>query len=210
MRKAWCIRWAHAVRFEIDARSYWSYLVSLSVILQVLVLPIVGAGADYGHRKKQYLAATAYVGAAAATAMFWLQGSAYLWGGALFIFANVSFGASVVVYNSFLPEIAPPEQSDAVSSRGWGIGYIGGGVLLALNLLLYLNAQTVGITEAMAVRISLGSAGVWWAVFTIPTLLTLRNRGPAKTLPKAKTRGGSGARATAPHAGGYPALSADA
>jgi MFS transporter, UMF1 family len=173
----------HPLGIPVDARSYWSYLVSLSVILQVLVLPIVGAGADYGHRKKQYLAVTAYAGAAAATAMFWLQGSAYLWGGALFIFANVSFGASVVVYNSFLPEIAPPEQRDTVSSRGWGIGYIGGGVLLALNLLLFLNAKRFGITEGMAVRISLSSAGVWWAVFTIPTLLTLRNRGAAHALP---------------------------
>jgi UMF1 family MFS transporter len=176
----------HPLGIPVDARSYWSYLVSLSVVLQVLVLPIVGAGADYGHRKKQYLAVTAYAGAAAATAMFWLQGSAYLWGGALFIFANVSFGASVVVYNSFLPEIAPPEQRDAVSSRGWGVGYIGGGVLLALNLLLFLNAKRVGITEGMAVRISLSSAGVWWAVFTIPTLLTLRNRAPAHTLPRGK------------------------
>ncbi len=166
----------HPLGISVDARSYWSYLVSLSVILQVLVLPVVGAAADYGHRKKQYLAATAYLGAAAATAMFWLQGSAYLWGGALFILANVSFGASVVVYNSFLPEIAPPELRDAVSSKGWGIGYIGGGVLLALNLLLYLNAKRIGITDGMAVRISLGSAGVWWGVFTIPTLLTLRNR----------------------------------
>ena len=176
----------HPLGIPVDARSYWSYLVSLSVILQVLVLPIIGAGADYGHRKKQYLGVTAYVGAAAATAMFWLRGSSYLWGGALFIVANVSFGASVVVYNSFLPEIAPPEQRDAVSSRGWGIGYIGGGVLLALNLLLFLNAKRAGITEAMAVRISLSSAGVWWAVFTIPTLLTLRNRGPAHTLPRGK------------------------
>jgi UMF1 family MFS transporter len=176
----------HPLGIPVDARSYWSYLVSLSVILQVLVLPIVGAGADYGHRKKQYLAVTAYAGAAAATAMFWLQGSAYLWGGALFIFANVSFGASVVVYNSFLPEIAPPEQRDAVSSRGWGVGYIGGGVLLALNLLLFLNAKKVGITEGMAVRISLSSSGVWWAVFTIPTLLTLRNRGSAHALPRGK------------------------
>jgi MFS transporter, UMF1 family len=73
-----------------------------------------------------------------------------------------------------------------VSSRGWGIGYIGGGVLLALNLLLFLNAKRAGITEAMAVRISLSSAGVWWAVFTIPTLLTLRNRGPAHMLPRGK------------------------
>jgi len=92
----------------------------------------------------------------------------------------------VVVYNSFLPEIAPPEQRDAVSSRGWGIGYIGGGVLLALNLLLFLNAKRVGITEGMAVRLSLGSAGIWWAAFTIPTLLTLRNRGPAHAVPGGK------------------------
>jgi UMF1 family MFS transporter len=174
----------HPLGIPVDARSYWSYLVSLSVILQVLVLPIVGAAADYGHRKKQYLAVTAYVGAAAATAMFWLEGRAYLWGGALFIIANVSFGASVVVYNSFLPEIAPPDQRDAVSSRGWGIGYIGGGALLALNLLLYLNAARIGISEAMAVRISLGSAGVWWAVFTIPALMTLRNRMPAHAPPR--------------------------
>jgi len=167
---------------KIDARSYWSYMVSLSVIVQVLVLPITGAIADYGRRKKECLAGAAYVGAAAATAMYFLKGDMYLWGGALFILANVSFGASVVIYNSFLPEIAPPEERDAVSSHGWGIGYLGGGLLLALNLLLYQNAQRLGISEALAVRISLSSAGVWWAIFTIPTLVTLRNRGPAKKL----------------------------
>jgi UMF1 family MFS transporter len=108
--------------------------------------------------------------------MFWLQGSHYLLGGALFVVANVVFGASIVVYNSFLPEIAPPEQRDAVSSKGWGIGYAGGGVLLALNLLLAMNAEKLGLSETMAVRISLGSAGVWWAAFTIPALVALRNR----------------------------------
>jgi MFS transporter, UMF1 family len=172
----------HPLGITVDARSYWSYLVSLSVILQVLVLPIVGAVADYGNRKKQCLALTAYLGAACATAMFWLQGADYLLGGALFILANVSFGASIVVYNSFLPEVAPPEQRDAVSSKGWGIGYIGGGVLLALNLVLALNASKLGITEAMAVRISLGSTGVWWAVFTVPALLALRNRSASRKM----------------------------
>ena len=174
----------HPLGIPVDARSYWSYLVSLSVILQVLVLPIVGSIADYGRRKKECLAATAYLGAGAAISMYWLQGGAYLWGGALFIVANVSFGASVVIYNSFLPEIAPPEQRDAVSSKGWGIGYIGGGVLLALNLLLFMNASRIGITEALAVRINLASAGVWWAVFTIPVLITLRNRAAVRVLPR--------------------------
>ncbi|MEQ1948756.1 MAG: MFS transporter [Bryobacteraceae bacterium] len=172
----------HAFGITMDARSYWSYLVSLSVILQVLVLPVVGALADYGRRKKQYLGITAYTGAAAATAMFFLDGDRYLLGGGLFIIGNVMFGASIVVYNSFLPEIATREERDRVSSRGWGIGYLGGGTLLALNLLLYLNAAKIGITEGMAVRISLGSSGIWWAIFTIPPLLTLRNRGSAHSL----------------------------
>jgi len=179
----------HPLGIAVDARAYWSYLVSLSVILQVAVLPVVGALADYGRRKKQYLAATAYTGAAAGAAMFFLTGDHYLWGGALFIVGNVMFGASIVVYNSFLPEIAEPDERDAVSSRGWGIGYLGGGFLLALNLVLYLNAAKLGISESMAVRISLGSAGVWWAVFTIPTLLALRNRGHAHAIHAASAVG---------------------
>jgi len=146
-------------------------------------LPVVGAIADYGRKKKQCLGATAYLGALATVAMFFLQGNQYLLGGALFLVANVSFGASIVVYNSFLPEIAPPEQRDAVSSKGWGIGYLGGGLLLALNLLLYLNAARIGLSEAMAVRFSLSSAGIWWGLFTIPTLVTLRDRGAARVLP---------------------------
>lgn len=171
----------HPLGIPVSARSYWSYLISLSVILQVLFLPIVGAIADYGRRKKQALGATAYLGAAATMAMFLLHGQEYLLGGALFLIANVSFGAGVVIYNSFLPEIAPPEDRDAVSSKGWATGYVGGGLLLALNLLLYLNAARIGISDETAIRISLASAGAWWAVFTLLPLLALRNRGAART-----------------------------
>ena len=85
----------------------------------------------------------------------------------LFLIANLAFGASMVVYNSFLPDIAPPEQRDAVSSTGWGIGYLGGGLLLALNLALFTKAKALGLSEAMAVRINLASAGVWWALFSM-------------------------------------------
>ncbi|HLH39027.1 MAG TPA: MFS transporter [Bryobacteraceae bacterium] len=173
----------HPFGWALDPRSYWSFLVSLSVILQVLFLPIIGAVADYGRRKKEVLAATAYLGASATIGMLFLQGRDFLFGGLLFLVANVAFGASVVIYNSFLPEIAPPEDRDAVSSKGFGIGYIGGGLLLALNLILYLRAGAVGVSEGLAVRISLCSAGVWWAIFTIPTLLALRNRGAARNLP---------------------------
>jgi UMF1 family MFS transporter len=177
----------HPLGIPVDPRSFWSYMVSLSVAAQVLVLPVVGAIADYGRRKKEVLGVTAYLGASATMAMFFLRGSDYLFGGVLFLIANVSFGASSVIYNSFLPEIASPEERDAVSSKGWGIGYLGGGLLLALNLLLYLRADKIGISEGLAVRISLSSAGAWWAAFTIPVLLALRNRGAARQLPAGRS-----------------------
>lgn len=183
----------HALGLPIDPRSYWSYLVGLSVGAQVILLPLIGALVDYGRRKKEVLALTAYLGAAATAAMFFLEGSKYWLGGALFLIANVSFGAAEAIYNSFLPEIASPEQRDAVSSKGFGIGYLGGGALLALNLVLFLRAGQIGISEGMAVRVSLSSAGVWWAVFTIPTLLALRNRGPARTLPPGQSAIGAAA-----------------
>jgi UMF1 family MFS transporter len=174
--------YVHPFGIPVDARSYWSYIVSLSVIFQVIFLPMVGAIADYGRRKREVLAATAYLGAVATIGMFFLQGTDYLFGGLLFVIANLAFGAAEAIYNSFLPEIAPPEERDAVSSKGFALGYIGGGLLLALNLVLFLNAAKIGISDGMAVRISLSSAGVWWAIFTIPTLVTLRNRGPARML----------------------------
>lgn len=163
----------------VDARSYWSYLISLSVVSQVAVLPVVGAVADASRNKKRILGALAYTGAAATVAMFALTDGMYLPGGALFLVANLAFGASIVVYNSFLNDIAPPEQRDAVSSRGWGIGYLGGGLLLGLNLLLYQQAPRLCLDEAMAVRISLGSAGAWWAFFTVIPMMGLRARGAA-------------------------------
>jgi UMF1 family MFS transporter len=148
----------HPFGIPVDAKSLWGYLSSLSVGIQVLTLPVVGAIADYGRRKKEVLAATAYLGATSAALMFFVKGQDYLLGSALFMIANVAFGASVVIYNSFLPEIAAPDERDAVSSKGWGIGYIGGGVLLALNLVLLMKAESIGMSTGMAVRISLASS----------------------------------------------------
>jgi MFS transporter, UMF1 family len=178
----------HPLGIPVDPRSFWSYAIGISVGAQVLFLPVIGALADFGRHKKRILALTAYLGAGVTAALFFIQGHNYLAGGVLFIVANVSFGAAEAIYNSFLPEIAPPEQRDAVSSKGWATGYLGGGLLLALNVLLYMNSARLGLSEAMAVRISLSSAGVWWAVFTIPTLLALRDRGPARVLPPGRSR----------------------
>ena len=168
---------------KVAAESFFPYVVSLSVLLQVIFLPLLGAIADYSHFKKQMLAFFAYVGAFATMAMYFMQGKNYLLGGGLFIVANLSFGASIVFYNAFLIDIARPEERDRVSSMGWALGYIGGGFLLALNLLLFAKAGDLGLSIAVAVRINLASAGVWWAIFTVIPLVALKQRQPAKQLP---------------------------
>jgi len=165
---------------QVDARSYWSYLISLSVLSQVFCLPLLGAVADYSVNKKRLLGVFAYTGALATVAMFALTDGMYFAGGVLFLIANLAFGASIVIYNSFLNDVAPEEQRDSVSSEGWGIGYLGGGIMLGLNLLLYQKAESFGISGDMAVRISLGSAGAWWALFAMIPMFGLRNRKPVK------------------------------
>lgn len=170
----------HPLGIPVDPRSWWGYLISISVVTQIFTLPIAGAIADFSPNKKRLMALFAYTGALATAAMFFLQGGEYFLGGVLFLIANLAFGASIVVYNSFLPEIAPPEQRDAVSSTGWGIGYLGGGLLLALNLALFTKAKALGLSEAMAVRINLASAGVWWALFSVIPLVAIRNRPPGR------------------------------
>ena len=168
---------------KVAPESFFPYVVSLSVLLQVIFLPLLGAIADYSHFKKQMLAFFAYVGAFATMGLYFLQGTNYLLGGALFLVANLSFGASIVFYNAFLVDIAAPEDRDRVSSMGWALGYIGGGLLLALNLLLFAKASDFGLSIGEAVRINLASAGVWWAVFTVIPLVALKRRQPVKQLP---------------------------
>lgn len=159
--------------FPIRAESLFPYTVSLSVVLQVVLLPVVGALADRSGRKRTLLALFAYTGAAATMGLYFLHGTNYLLGVVLFVVANMAFGTSVVVYNAFLPEIAEPDERDGVSARGWALGYLGGGLLLALNLALYLRHDALGLPQGAAVRISLASAGVWWAVFTLVPLRAL-------------------------------------
>lgn len=167
----------------VAAGAFFPYMVSLSVLLQVLFLPVLGAISDYTHLKKHLLGLFAYIGAFATTGLYFLQGSNYLFGGILFLIANLSFGASIVFYNAFLPEISSPDRRDAVSSQGWALGYLGGGLLLVANLLLFQNAESFGVSSNDAVRISLVSAGMWWAIFTIIPLLALRRRDAVKQIP---------------------------
>jgi UMF1 family MFS transporter len=167
----------------IAAESFFTYCVSLSVLLQVFVLPILGAIADYSNLKKRMMLFFAVLGALCTIGLYFITGPLYLLGGLLFILANLAFGASIVFYNAFLPQIASEDQRDKVSSRGWALGYIGGGLLLLLNLILYQFSDKIGLDGAQAARISLASAGVWWLVFGYFAIKGLRERGAQRALP---------------------------
>ncbi|MFI7504869.1 MFS transporter [Streptomyces sp. NPDC049687] len=169
--------YVHPLGIPVRAGSFFAYSVSLSVIVAVLVMPLVGAAADRTGRKKPLLGAAAYLGAAATTGMFFLDGDRYLLGGVLLIIANAAQSVAMMLYNSYLPRIAPPEERDAVSSRGWAFGYAAGSLVLVANLVLYLAHDSFGVSESTAVRICLASAGLWWGGFTIIPLLRLRDRG---------------------------------
>ena len=171
----------------VTAESYVPYGVALSVLVQLLLMPVVGAIADTAKSKKAVMGIFAYIGAFAVMAMFFLQGDNYQLGGVLFIVANAAFGAAIVVYNSFLPQIATPDERDGVSSRAWAMGYVGGLILLVINLALFLGHSSLGLTESMAVRIALFSAGAWWALFTLIPLARLRNR-PPPPVPEGEVR----------------------
>ncbi len=166
----------HLLGVPVAAGSLFAYTVSLSVLLQVFVLPVVGAVADRSSHKRELLALFAYIGATATIAMVFLTGTRWLLGAGLFVLANVALGASSVVYNSCLPQIAGPDERDRVSSVGWAIGYVGGGLLLLLNLVALTLHGALGQSKEEIARYSIVSAGVWWALFTTIPLVRLRNR----------------------------------
>jgi UMF1 family MFS transporter len=171
----------HPLGIPVRAGSFFAYCVSASVILAILVMPVAGAAADRTGRRKPLLAAAAYTGAAATTGLFLLDGQRYLLGGVLLIVANASVAVSMVLYNSYLPLIAPPDERDAVSSRGWAFGYAAGSLVLVANLVLFTAHDSFGVSEATAVRICLASAGLWWGAFTVVPLRRLRDRRTASS-----------------------------
>ncbi|MFF3850713.1 MFS transporter [Streptomyces sp. NPDC002328] len=181
--------YVHPLGIPVRAGSFFAYSVSLSVIVAVLVMPLVGAAADRSGRKKPLLAAAAYTGAAATTCMFLLGGDRYLLGGVLLVVANAAQSVAMMLYNSYLPQIAPPEERDAVSSRGWAFGYAAGSLVLVVNLVLYLAHESFGVSESTAVRICLAGAGLWWGGFALIPLLRLRDRPTAARAEGAATAG---------------------
>jgi len=187
-------RFIYPLGIEVNPESLYAYILSVSVVLQVIVFPVLGAIADYTHRKKQIMLLSAGVGSAATIGMYFIEGDRYELASILLIVANFCYGASVVMYNAFLNDLVPEERRDTVSSRGYAYGYLGGGILLLINLGLISFADSLNIDKSMAVRISLCSAGIWWLVFSYSPWKHLRQRRPLKKMPEGRGYIGQGVK----------------
>jgi MFS transporter, UMF1 family len=160
------------------AGALFAYAVSLSVVLQVLALPLLGALADRPSAKRRVLLAATWVGAGATLLVAAAPGP--LIGMTAFVLANVAYGSAILVYNAYLADVAQPADRHRVSARGFAFGYAGGGFVLALSLVLLAGAGPLGLDRATAVRVAIALSGVWWLGIGV---VALRRLDAARALP---------------------------
>jgi MFS transporter, UMF1 family len=167
----------------ITAKSMTSAATVLGVALQAILMLFLGAIADYSRLKKFFMALLCYLGVTSGSLLFFIEGNNYLLGCVLLIFSNICIGTSLVFYNAYLGDITTEDRRDAISARGFAVGYLGGSVMLALNLVLLQSAESLGFTTGFAVRICLLSAALWWGGFAVITFLLLKSRGNSRKIP---------------------------
>jgi UMF1 family MFS transporter len=179
-----CSRTVSVLGLHVAAGSLPFYLISFATISSAFVLPVVGALVDRSGHKRRHMAAFAWSGSFFAALLFFMRGDQWQLGAFAIVASSILAGCSLVSYYAILVDISTESERDRVSSRGWAWGYLGGGLLLALNLVVVLLHDTFGLDKELAVRLSLLSAAVWWAGFTLIPFLGLRDRPPRGVVPE--------------------------
>jgi MFS transporter, UMF1 family len=177
-----CHRAVHVLGIPLAAGSLPSYLTSFATILSAFLLPVVGAFVDRSSRKKWNMAWFAWSGSFFAALLFFMHGDSWQLGAVAVILASILGGCSLVAYYAILCDISTEDERDHVSSRGWAWGYLGGGILLLVNLVMVQGHDLLGLSKEMAVRLSLLSAALWWAGFTVIPVRRLRDRPPSNVV----------------------------
>ncbi len=170
-----CKKTVDLLGIHVAAGSLPFYLTSFATISSAFLLPLVGAVVDRSSRKRLHMAGFAWSGSLFAALLFLLHGSQWQPAAFAVVVSSILGGCSLVSYYAILVDISTEEERDRVSSRGWAWGYLGGGLLLAVNLVMVLAHGVLGLEKELAVRLSLLSAAVWWAGFTFIPFLRLRD-----------------------------------
>jgi UMF1 family MFS transporter len=162
----------------VQASSAWGFTNTIGMLIVAVAAPMLGAVADYGASKKRFLAAFAIPGMLAASLLVFVTTGNWLLASLLYIIGEIGFSGSLIFYDGLLPHIARPDEIDQISTRGYALGYLGGGLLLLVNVLWITLPDAFGMTalgarfgvsgSEMASRMSFLSVGIWWAVFSIP------------------------------------------
>jgi UMF1 family MFS transporter len=156
---------------KTTASSYWGYTNTLAMLVVAFSAPILGALADHRGIKKRFLALFAGMGIVSTSLLVFVGKGDWFLASLLYIIGMVGFSGGNNFYDSLLPHVAGEKDIDRVSSLGYALGYLGGGILLAFNVAMILKPHWFGIADAeWGTRYSFLTVGVWWAAFSIPIL----------------------------------------
>jgi MFS transporter, UMF1 family len=158
-----------------NSLTLWGYTVAIGSLIAAVFSPVLGAIADFRGSKKLFLGCFAALGIVSTALMFLIRTpNDWLLACILYILGTIGFAGSLVFYDALLPHVANPDEMDMVSSRGYAMGYIGGGLLLLINVIMIfvgpslLPSMSKTAATALMMRLSLASVAIWWAVFSIP------------------------------------------
>lgn len=170
--------------FRLHGASFFTFTVSLSMLISAILAPFLGAVADTSASKKRFLMLFCYLGVLF-TGLLYFVGEGDHWRGAIFfLLANIGFAGGNVYYNAFLPEISTDQNIGRISGFGWALGYIGGGLLLAINLVMLQYPEAIGFQKGVfSVQDCFLSVALWWFLFSLPLFLLLRERAKKIALP---------------------------
>lgn len=160
--------------FKVDNSVLLAYALAVAFFVVSLTLPLLSGIADYSGKKKLFLKIFMYFGAISCIGLFWFDGNNIEWGITCYALAGIGYAGGLVFYDAYLPEIVNKDRMDAVSARGYSMGYIGSVILMIINILLITYYDSVGFeTKASATRFAFLSVGIWWIGFSQITFLRL-------------------------------------
>lgn len=170
--------------FRLHGASFFTFSVSLSMLISAILAPFLGAVADASASKKRFLLIFCYMAVLFTGLLYFVREGNYWRGAIFFMIANIGFAGGNVYYNAFLPEISNSRNIGRISGLGWALGYIGGGALLAINLVMLKYPEVLGFREGtFTVQDCFLSVSLWWFVFSLPTFFLLRERAEKIPLP---------------------------